>query len=502
MARESSRRVPPGRDLLLQRLPVVQEGVRPLDHPLAVRREAVKPVTTFDDRHAKLLFELPDPAGQRRLRHVTCLRGAREVLFTRKGDKILKLADIHWSKMVVNSQIPNPKTVARQALVVGAGIGGLSAAIALRKAGWEVRVFERSASLRELGFGVGLAPNAMAALGELGVGETVLARGFEPASGEMRRMDGTVLKRATIPRGILGGPFVVAMRTALYGALLDAAGIDTVTAGSEATGFTRRGRRVTLHLANGSSAEGDLLVGADGVRSVIRRQLHPAEPPARQSCIVSVRGAVEGAVAHLGGVDGLYYLGPGVESAHIRASATGIYWFVAVAEELVPEAVRLTDPSTGEAAAGALLAHMAPRFDDTFRAITSATSELRYDGVLVDRDPLPRWGDGIVTLIGDAAHPMLPHTGQGAAQAIVDAVTLGKMLAGSADVEQTLRAFEAERMPKTAALVYQGRRTARFMRIRNPAACYLREAAVRMAPLKTVMKLYVRVNRRAGTSTS
>src|SRR5687767_10450163 len=111
MARESSRSVPPGRDLLLQRLPVVQEGVRALDHPLAVRREAVKPVTTFDDRHAKLLFELPDPAGQRRLRHVTCLRGAREVLFTRKGDKILKLADIHWSKMVVKpkSQIPNPK---------------------------------------------------------------------------------------------------------------------------------------------------------------------------------------------------------------------------------------------------------------------------------------------------------------------------------------------------------------------------------------------------------
>lgn len=391
----------------------------------------------------------------------------------------------------------------RSALIVGAGIGGLSAAIALRKAGWDVRIFERSASLRELGFGLGLAPNAMAALGELGVGETVLARGCEPASGEMRRLDGTVLKRAQIPRRILGGPFVIAMRTALYGSLLDAVGVDTVTAGSEATGFTIHGRRVTLHLASGRSAEGDLLVGADGVRSVIRRQLHPAEPPARRSRIVSLRGAVDGAASHLGGVDGLYYLGPGVESAHIRASATGIYWFCAVAEELVPQSVRLkADTTNGDAAARALLAHMAPTFDETFRAITSATSEFHYDGVLVDRDPLPRWGDGVVTLIGDAAHPMLPHTGQGAAQAIVDAVMLGRMLAGNADVDDTLRAFEAERMPKTAALVYQGRRTARFMRIRNPAACYLREAAVRMAPLKTVMKLYVRVNRRAGTSTS
>ena len=387
----------------------------------------------------------------------------------------------------------------RTALIVGAGIGGLSAAIALRKAGWDVRIFERSASLRELGFGLGLAPNAMAALGELGVGETVLARACEPASGEMRRMDGTVLKRAQIPRGILGGPFVIAMRSDLYGSLLDAVGGDTVSAGSEATGFSVRGRRMTLHLSNGSSAAGDLLVGADGVRSVVRRQLHPAEPPARPSRIISLRGAVDGAVSHLGGVDGLYYMGPGLESAHIRASATGIYWFFAVAEELVPAEMRLAADST-EGAAKALLAHMSPKFDDTFRAITSATSEFHYDGVLVDRDPLPRWGEGIVTLIGDAAHPMLPHTGQGAAQAIVDAVTLGKMLAGDVDVEQTLRAFEAERMPKTAALVRQGRRTARFMRIRNPVACYVREAAIRMAPVKSVMKLYVRVNRRAGTS--
>jgi 2-polyprenyl-6-methoxyphenol hydroxylase-like FAD-dependent oxidoreductase len=119
--------------------------------------------------------------------------------------------------------------------------------------------------------------------------------------------------------------------------------------------------------------------------------------------------------------------------------------------------------------------------------------------VLVDRDPLPSWGAGVVTLIGDAAHPMLPQTGQGAAQAIVDAVTLGRMLAPNADIASTLRAFEAERRPKTAALVRQGRRTARFMRIQNPVACAAREMALRLLPLRTLMKFYVRVNRRAGT---
>jgi 2-polyprenyl-6-methoxyphenol hydroxylase-like FAD-dependent oxidoreductase len=389
----------------------------------------------------------------------------------------------------------------RRALIVGAGIGGLSAAIALRKAGWDVHIFERAASLRELGFGVGLAPNAMAALGELGVGETVQARGFEPTLGEMRRLDGTVLKRAAIPRGILGGPFVVSLRTALYGALLDAVGIDRVTAGSEATGFTVNGPRVTLHLAGGISAEGDLLVGADGVRSVIRRQLHPSEPPPRSSRIVSVRGAVDGALSHLGGVDALYYLGPGVESAFIRASATGIYWFFGYAEELLPqEPVRLKADTSNTRDAAAVVAHVARRFDATFRAITAATTDLRCDNVLVDRDPLPSWGTGVVTLIGDAAHPMLPHTGQGAAQAIVDGVTLGQMLAPDDDIEHRLRAFEAERQPKTATLVRQGRRTARLMRLQNPLACAAREMLIRMLPVKPIMKFYVKVNRRAGTS--
>ncbi len=389
----------------------------------------------------------------------------------------------------------------RRALIVGAGIGGLSAGIALRKAGWDVRIFERSNALRELGFGVGLAPNAIAALRDLDVGDTIVARGFEPTRGEVRRMNGTVLKRAAIPRGILGGPFVVAMRPALYGALLDAVGVDTVTPGIEATGFIVHGDRVTLSLANGTSVDADLLVGADGVRSNIRRQLHPSEPPPRPSRIVSVRGAIDGAATHLGNADAIYYLGPGTESAFIRASATGIYWFLAVAEELVPPDVRrLADTVTSRVvAAKAVLAHLAPRFDDTFRTITSATSEFHYDGVLVDRDPLPTWGTGVVTLIGDAAHPMLPHTGQGAAQAIVDAVTLGKMLSGDTNVERTLRAFEAERQPKTAALVGQGRRTARFMRIRNPIVCYAREIALRAFPVKPIMKLYVRVNRRAGT---
>jgi 2-polyprenyl-6-methoxyphenol hydroxylase-like FAD-dependent oxidoreductase len=379
--------------------------------------------------------------------------------------------------------------LARTALIVGAGIGGLSAGIALRRAGWNIRIFERAESPRELGFGVGLAPNAIAALRELGLAETVLARSFEPRNAEVRRMDGTVLKRVEVPSGALGGPMVVALRPALHGALLEAAGMDSITLDHQITGFDANGGRVTLRTAVGDVAEGDLLVGADGVASVIRRALHPAEPPPRPCGIVAVRGAVHGALHHLGDVSAISYFDRGVESVVVRASDTGIYWFLSLARELVP--ARMQDPA-------AILALMSPKFDATFRAVTSATIDIRYDE-LVDRDPIPFWGKGAVTLLGDAAHPVMPHTGQGAAQAMVDAVALAKALEEGADIGRALRAYEHDRRGKTAALLRQGRRTARIMRMTNPVACYLREVVLRLAPVNALARFYVRVNRRAGT---
>ena len=379
------------------------------------------------------------------------------------------------------------------ALIVGAGIGGLSAGLALRQAGWNVRIFERATSPRELGFGLGLAPNAIAALTDLGVGEAVVARGFEPRLGEARRIDGTVLKRLELPPGALGGPMVMTLRPALHGALLEALGTHAIEFASEATAFTATDRRVTLHTADVQGIEGDLLVGADGVGSMVRRTLHPTEPPPRSSGIVAVRGVVHGVLHHLRELHAVYYLGRGVESMLIRASDTGIYWFLSVARALVPPDLRDLHDAAG------LLAFMAPRFDSTFRAVTSATEDMRYDD-LVDRDPIPFWGKDVVTLLGDAAHPVLPHTGQGAAQAIVDAVALGRALEHTdGDVPRALRAYEHERRAKTARLLRQGRRTARMMGTLNPLACCAREVVLRLAPVKPFAKFYVRINRRAGT---
>jgi 2-polyprenyl-6-methoxyphenol hydroxylase-like FAD-dependent oxidoreductase len=318
----------------------------------------------------------------------------------------------------------------------------------------------------------------------------VLARGWAPTHGELRRMDGTVIKRAQLPPPeALGGPMVVALRPALHGGLLEALGEQAVTVSAEAVGFSQSGERVVLRLADGRTEEGDLLVGADGIWSAVRRALHPHEGPPRSCGIVAVRGAVHGTTEHLGGLSGIYYLGPGVESFLVRASDTGVYWALSLAAAIVPPDMRAPE---------AILEHMCPRMDHTFRAVTEGTQDLRCDE-LVDRDPIPSWGTGRITLLGDAAHPVLPHTGQGAAQAIVDAVALAAALGQDDSVERALRGYEGDRQQKTAALVHQGRRTARVMRSTSPALGAIREVAIRLAPVKTIVKLIATINRRAGT---
>ena len=170
----------------------------------------------------------------------------------------------------------------------------------------------------------------------------------------------------------------------------------------------------------------------------------------------------------------------------VRASDTGIYWALSLAEELVPAGMR-EDPA-------AILEHMSPRSRRDVPCGDGRTTDMRIDE-LYDRDPLPFWGKGVVTLLGDAAHPVLPHTGQGAAQAMVDAVALGQALGKNGDVEDALRSYERGRREKTAVLVAQGRRTARIMGTTNPLACRLREVAVRLAPAKTLVKLFAAINR-------
>jgi 2-polyprenyl-6-methoxyphenol hydroxylase-like FAD-dependent oxidoreductase len=242
--------------------------------------------------------------------------------------------------------------------------------------------------------------------------------------------------------------------------------------GSEAASFNARTGGVTLRLKDGSTDTGTILIGADGIHSVIRRTLHPHEPPPRPSGFSAVRGVAYNAGHYLGDLSGVGYLGNAIEAATVRASSDAVYWYMSLRSSDV------VDPSPE-----AILNARYPAFDPALRAILSATrpDDMRFDRLFL-RDPLHTWGAGRVTLLGDAAHLLLPHTGQGAAQALEDAVALGLAMGGSGSVEQALRRYEAVRSRRTRAFIKMGPRIARTTTTSHVAIRIARWLAIRLTP--------------------
>ena len=373
----------------------------------------------------------------------------------------------------------------RDAIIVGAGIGGLATAIALSRSGWRVRILERAASPRELGFALLLAPNAVHALRQLGVADAVIAGGYVATDGEMRRVDGTVLRRFDLHRlrDLLPEPTVTVLRPVLHGALLDAIPAGALLLGSEVTGVAAAGDAVDVTLAAGSTLRADVVVGADGVGSVVRGLLHPNETPPRASGLFGLRGVAHGVVTHMGTSSGAQYFGRGVEAGLGRAAKDTVYWYISLPRAVATEA---------EMHPQRVLTLLAPQFEPRFRAIVTATKpdDMRLDE-LFDRAPLPEWGRGRVTLLGDAAHPMLPHAGQGAAQALEDAVALGRAFSASGDVTAALRSYERVRLARTSDVVKLARFNARMGSVDGAFGCWLRETAIRLIPERVILRRLV-----------
>ena len=216
--------------------------------------------------------------------------------------------------------------------------------------------------------------------------------------------------------------------------------------------------------------------------SVVRRLLHPDEAAPRRSGFYAVRGVARDAARCLGNLTGVLYLGDGLEIGVGRASADAVYWYIsAIAESVAPAA------GPREA-----VNELTADFDGTFKAVAAATGpeDLRLDE-LFDREPLKDWGAGRVTLLGDAAHPMLPHAGQGAAQALEDAVGLALALRQppnrAGDVEDALRRYERVRFARTRDMVLLGRRIARTTTTRNRLIQAARTFVVRYVPASVVL---------------
>ena len=374
----------------------------------------------------------------------------------------------------------------RTALIVGAGIGGLAAGVALRRAGWQVRIFERAASPRELGFALNLAPNAMVALRELGLADTILSAGAPMKAAELRRAGGRVLRRVNIAASLSNRstPSVVALRSMLHGALLDSIGLESLVLDCTAERFSIDRGRAVLHVSNRRTFTGDILVGADGVGSVIRTQLHPDEPPPRRSGYFATRGVAYQAAPHLGALSALAVFGDGVESAAARAGPDAVYWY----QSLLTSDVERMDTRDPLSVADRVAANLDPQLHAVVRS--TRLEDARIDE-LFDRAPVDAWGQGPVTLLGDAAHPMLPHTGQGAAQALEDAVALGIALSDGRPATESLRRYERVRAARTRRIVRSGPQIARVTTTRNKTIAWLRNTGIRLAPIRPLLAAFL-----------
>lgn len=368
-----------------------------------------------------------------------------------------------------------PSTV-KKAPIIGGGIGGLAAAVALRQQGIEAVVCERAPELKEVGAGITLWTNAVRALRKLGLGDALAAVSTPLDRSEIRSWNGKLLAQTGL--GALGktlaAPSVGIHRADLHALLQRALPADAVRLGKSCTSFGQEADGGTAHFEDGSQETGDVLIGADGLNSTIRRQLRGFEP-FRYAGHTAWRGIAhfEHAAMPLGLTS--LSLGRGSQFGLLPIGGGRTYWFGT-----------WQTPAGGRDGPGGRRADMLPVFHDWHAPIPElihATLEgaiLRND--IFDREPIAGWGVGRVTLLGDAAHPTTPHLGQGACQGLEDAVVLAHCLASGSAPAAALRDYEDRRRERTAAIINLSRKMGRFFELKNPAACWLRDLVLQATP--------------------
>jgi salicylate hydroxylase len=333
--------------------------------------------------------------------------------------------------------------------VIGGGIGGLAAALSLRRAGFDVHVYEQARALGEVGAGVQVSPNASRILHGLGLADELAAMGVRPLAWHQRRWDdGRTLLRTPLASAIeetFGFPHYQMHRADLLSALTRAFPAERVQIGHRLVDLVDHGDRVSAAFANGVRTDFDLVVGADGIHSAVRSILFGPESPRFTGC-VAYRGLVP--ADRLDDLDlevtSQIWMGPGSHFVHYFVQNKRLVNFVGIIEQDTWTRESWTDRGV---LADALAAYEG--WHPQVRSILGTVEET-FVWALADRAPLDRWSTGRVTLVGDACHPMLPFMAQGAAQAIEDGATLAACLAAveEGDVPGALVRYETLRLPR------------------------------------------------------
>jgi 2-polyprenyl-6-methoxyphenol hydroxylase-like FAD-dependent oxidoreductase len=362
-----------------------------------------------------------------------------------------------------------------EAIVVGAGIGGLTVGAALIRDGWNVRIYERRDSLDDITFGAGLGiyTNGIRALGQIGLADQVVQSGTHREHFDQRSWRGELIASwpvGEIARGI-GAPSVNLTRSALIQILGQAVGVDALRLGAACTGFEQDGDGVTVHLSDGTTERCQLLIGCDGINSAVRTQLLGPIKPSYQG-YTAWRGLVnfhhDAAPLHMF----QQFWGRGRRIAFYHVDDEGLLFWIAIAN--APEGER--DP---EGAGKARVTGLFQSCAEPIPAMIAATDEAEIQRLDVyDLDPIDSWAQGRVTLMGDAAHAMTFNTGQGACQAILDGVALAKHLREADDIPAALHSFESSRHKRVVSQVRLSRMIGKLGRWERPVACAAREKII------------------------
>jgi 2-polyprenyl-6-methoxyphenol hydroxylase-like FAD-dependent oxidoreductase len=359
--------------------------------------------------------------------------------------------------------------------IIGGGIGGLATASALQRAGAQVTVFERNHELREVGAGLTLWANAVQVLQELGMASAIAAVStpltcFECWSWRGKRLGSMPLD--SIEKA-MGAANIGIHRADLLRLLADTLAPGTVELDAHCVGFTQEDGGVTGHFADGRHHHAAVLVGADGLHSVIRTQLLGKRPP-RYSGYTCWRGVALFEDAHVSPGISSETWGRGLRFGMLPIGNGRVFWYATY-----------NCPAGGQDQPGErkpLLHRLFHNWRAPIEQLIEATDEaeiLRND--ILDRRPVRHWGSGRVTLLGDAAHPPTPNLGQGACQALEDALILARCLGNVREPAAALRAYEARRMKRSASIIKQSYFLGQIGQWENPLLCSLRDAPIPLA---------------------
>jgi 2-polyprenyl-6-methoxyphenol hydroxylase-like FAD-dependent oxidoreductase len=337
--------------------------------------------------------------------------------------------------------------------IIGAGMGGLAAAATLRQAGIEVTVYEQAPQFERIGAGIQMMPNSMKVLRRIGVEEKVRSISFEPYSHLNREWDtGRVIRELPMPESLFGAPYLCMHRADLHSALVSVLPREIIQLNKKLIGLDQNSRQVSLVFADGTRAQADAVVAADGVHSLVREIIIGPDMPLHRGRI-AYRAIFSSAL--LNGFDigrsRTKWWGPDrhIVIYYTRADRSELYFVTSVPEP----AEWLTRESWSAKGDVKELRQAYEGFHADVRKVLEACPDC-HKWAILEREPLPRWSDGRVALLGDACHPMTPYMAQGAATAIEDAAVLARCLkeVEGEDIEGAFERYEAHRKPRTSRI--------------------------------------------------